>query len=59
MMPAFYARVYSARYGPDAMEVYHERSECLRGQKILVDGNGELGQGGRPRCAECRNYEAV
>jgi hypothetical protein len=53
ILPAFYTRVYALRYGEDAMEVYHDRSECLRGQKILEDHNERFGQEGRRRCAKC------
>lgn len=55
-MPAFYSRVYSLRYGEDAIEVYHDRSECQRGQKILEDHNQVLGTGGRRRCSECERF---
>jgi hypothetical protein len=57
-LPAFYTRVYSLRCGEDAMEVYHDRSECHRGQKILEDNNERLRQQGRRRCAECRQVQA-
>jgi hypothetical protein len=59
ILPAFHTLTDSARYGANATDVYHDRSECSLGKKILLDGNGELGQGGRRRCAECRNYETV
>jgi hypothetical protein len=59
LQPAFYTRIYSLRYGKDAIEVYHDRSECRRGQKILEDHNEVLGQGGRRHCEECRKYGAV
>jgi hypothetical protein len=58
-IPAFYTRVYSQRYGPFAMEVYHERSECQSGQKILEDHNEVFGKGGRRLCSECRKYGSV
>jgi len=59
ILPAFYSRVYSLRYGEDAIEVYHDRSECRIGQLILQDHNQVMGQGGRRRCAECRKYGPV
>lgn len=58
-VPAFYTRVFSLRYGEDAMDVYHDRSECHRGQKILEDHNEVLGQGGLRLCSECRRYGPV
>jgi hypothetical protein len=38
------------------IEVYHDRSECHIGRLILEDHNEAFGEGGRPRCAECRKY---
>ena len=58
-MPAFYSRIYSLRYGEDAIDVYHDQSECQIAQKILGDHNEVLGQGGRRHCAECQKYAAV
>ena len=57
VLPAFCARVYSVRYGEVAMEVYHDRSECQRGQKILEDQNEQMGEGGRRRCFECQRFK--
>jgi len=51
--------VYTLRYGRDAMEVYHDRSECPSGKKILEDHNEKPGVGGRRRCDECRKYGSV
>ena len=56
LQPAFYTRIYSLRYGKDAIEVYHDRSECRIGRLIVRDGNQELGTDGRRRCEECRKY---
>ena len=58
-MPAFSLRVYSLRYGEDAIEVYHDRSECPRGQKILEDHNQVLGTGGRRRCSERERFGPI
>ena len=58
-VPAFYTRVYSDRYGPSAMDVYHERSECLSGQRILADHNAVIGKGGRRLCSECGKYGPI
>ena len=58
-LPAFYTRVYSVRYGEESMDVYHDRSECQRGQKILEDHNQVLGNGGRRLCSECLKYGRV
>jgi hypothetical protein len=57
--PAFYTVVYSLRYGRDAMEVYHDRSECPNGKEILEDHNERSGVGGQRRCDECRKYGSV
>jgi hypothetical protein len=59
IVPAFHTDIDSRRYGAEAIAVYHDRTECSFGQQILLDGNGELGRGGRRRCAECRNYATV
>jgi hypothetical protein len=59
MLPAFYTRILSARYGKDALDVYHERSECQSGQKILEDHNAVVGKGGRRLCSECLKYGPV
>jgi len=56
LLPAFYTRIYALRYGEDAIEVYHDRSECRIGRLIVRDGNQELGTDGRRRCEECRKY---
>jgi hypothetical protein len=56
ILPAFHSRIYSLRYGEDVMDVYHDRSECRSGQKILEDHNEVLREGGRRRCAECRRF---
>lgn len=58
-MPAFYTRVYSSRYGEDATDVYHDRSECQRGQRILEDHNQVIGTGGRRRCSECNRFGPI
>lgn len=58
VLPAFYSRIYSLRYGVDAIEVYHDRSECHIGRMILEDHNEAFGKGGRQRCAECRKFGA-
>jgi hypothetical protein len=49
ILPAFYSRAYSLRYGEDPIGVYHDRSACQRGQKIPEDHNEVLGQGERRR----------
>lgn len=54
MIPAFHTGIDSLRYGIDATEVYHDRSECQSGQMILEDHNETFGEGGRRRCKECR-----
>jgi hypothetical protein len=59
VLPAFYSRIYSLRYGADAIEVYHDRSECHIGRMILEDHNEVFGKGGRPRCVECRKHGAI
>ena len=47
VLPAFYSQTYSLRYGVDAIEVYHDRSECHIGRLILEDHNEAFGEGGR------------
>lgn len=59
VLPAFHTGLDDVRYGSDATEVYHDRSECLRGQKILADHTQTTGKGGRRLCSECRKYGAV
>ncbi len=56
MIAAFHTGIDSLRYGRDATEVYHNRSECQAGQKILEDHNETFGQGGRRRCKECLRF---
>ena len=56
LLPAFYTRIYALRYGEDAIEVYHDRSECRLGRLIVRDGNQESGTDGRRRCEECRKH---
>jgi len=41
------------------MEVYHERSECKRGQRVLEDHNQVIGKGRRRPRSECRKYGPV
>lgn len=43
----------------DAMEVYHDRSECPIGQLIIADYNQVISQGGPRHCAECDKYGAL
>ncbi len=59
ILPVFHSRIYSLRYGRDAIEVFHDRSECQRGQKILEDHNDQSGPGGRRRCAECSRFGPI
>jgi hypothetical protein len=59
IVPAFYTRISSPRYGTFSMDVYHDRRECLSAQKILEDHNEILGKGGRRPCSECRKHGAV
>lgn len=59
ILPAFYAKVDSPRYGPEATQVYHDRSECQRVRKILEDRNEQMGTGGRRRCLECERFGSV
>jgi hypothetical protein len=53
-LPAFYTCFASPRYGTFAIDVYHERSECPRGLRILEDRTEVFGKGGRRLCSECR-----
>jgi hypothetical protein len=56
MIPGFHTGIDDPRYGKDATEVYHNRSECQSGQKILEDHSETFGEGGRRRCEECRRF---
>lgn len=56
VLPAFHTGIDDPRYGKDATEVYHNRSECQSAQKILADNNQTTGTGGRRLCSECRKY---
>lgn len=58
-LPAFYTNLPSPRYGPFSLDVYHDRSECMIGQKILEDHNAVISKGGRRLCSECRRYGSV
>jgi hypothetical protein len=53
-LPAFYTCIASPRYGTIAVDVYHERTECQRGLRILQDRTEVFGTGGRRLCTECR-----
>jgi hypothetical protein len=55
-LPAFYTCIASPRYGTFAVDVYHERSECQRGLRILEDRTRVFGTGGRRLCTECRKF---
>jgi hypothetical protein len=55
-LPAFYTRIASPRYGTFAIDVYHEHSECQRGQRTLGDRTEVFGTGGRRLCTECRRF---
>jgi hypothetical protein len=59
ILPAFHTGIDEPRYGKDATEVYHNRSECQSAQKILEDHNQTTGKGGRRLCAECRKYGPI
>jgi hypothetical protein len=54
LLPAFRTEINSLAYGKDATEVYHDRGDCQRAQKILEDRNEMFGEGGRRLCSECR-----
>jgi hypothetical protein len=58
-LPAFYTWIASPRYGVFAVDVYHERSECPRGLKILQDRTEVFGKGGRRLCSECRKFRTA
>lgn len=56
LMPPSHTGIDGPRYGPFATEVYHNRSECPTGQRIIHDHNQTSGKGGRRLCSECRKY---
>jgi hypothetical protein len=59
MLPPFHTGIDDPRYGTLATDVYHDRTECESGQKIVEDHNQRSGNGGRRLCSECRKYGPV
>lgn len=59
MLPPFYTGIDDPRYGAFATEVYHDRTKCEIGQRIVEDHHEVIGKGGRRLCSECRKYGPV
>jgi len=53
MLPPFYTRIDEPRYGTLATDMYHDRTECERGQRIVEDHKSVSGKRGRRLCSEC------
>ena len=59
MLPTFHVGIDDPRYGAFAAEVYHDRSECEIGQRIVADHTEVGGKVGRRLCSECSKHGPV